>query len=200
MTDVCVRTRSRVEHATRVLHPEAAARHRDFDMSPARAGTVPLAFAAPSANPPRENMETLGSLLDKLSIENIRLSKLAERGDAELLEPVRLKLENLKSEINGHLSLAIAGEIPIEEPKLKFYKGEHPAGDVFTAISDAISRLFEANITLWNLEDRRRDRSLPDAERLAICDDVATWNRVRNDAMDAVNRMLKDMITGKARP
>ena len=139
-------------------------------------------------------METLGSLLDKLSIENIRLSKLAERGDAELLEPVRRKLENLKGEINGHLALAIAGEIPIEEPKHKFYKGERPAGDIFTAIADAISRLFEANITLWNLEDRRRDKSLPDTVRLAICDDVATWNRVRNDAMDAVNRMLKEMI------
>ena len=65
---------------------------------------------------------------------------------------------------------------------------------MFNAIADAISRLFEANITLWNLEDRRRDKSLPDAVRLAVCDDVATWNRVRNDAMDAVNRMLKGMI------
>ena len=78
-------------------------------------------------------METLGSLLDKLSIENIRLTKLAERGDADLLDPVRRKLENLKSEINGHLALAIAGEIPIEEPKHKFYQGERPAGDVFNA-------------------------------------------------------------------
>jgi hypothetical protein len=140
-------------------------------------------------------METLGSLLDKLSIENIRLSKLAERGDSEMNEQVRRKLESLKGEINGFLALAVAGEIPLEEPKHKFYKGERPAGDVFTAIADAISRLIEANITLWHLEDRRRDKSLGDKERLAVCDDVATWNRVRNDAMDAVNRILKEMIS-----
>jgi len=142
-------------------------------------------------------METLGSLLDKLSIENIRLTKLSESGDADLLDQVRRKLESLKAEVNGHLALAIAGRIPLEEPKHKFYKGEKPAGDVFAGIADAISRLFEANITLWHLEDRRRDRSLSDADRLAACDGVATWNRVRNDAMDAVNRMLKGMISGK---
>ena len=39
------------------------------------------------------------------------LRQLAERGNAELLDPVRRKLESLKTEINGHLSLAIAGEI-----------------------------------------------------------------------------------------
>jgi hypothetical protein len=141
-------------------------------------------------------METLGSLLDKLSIENIRLTKLAEPENAEVRGLVQQKLEALKGEIHGFLALAVKGEIPLEEPKHKFYKGERPAGDVFAGIADAISRLFEANITLWNLEDRRRDKSLPDAVRLTICDDVATWNRVRNDAMDAVNRMLKGMIAG----
>lgn len=142
-------------------------------------------------------METLGSLLDKLSIENIRLSKLAGEESADWRDQVRQKLENLKGEINGFLALAVAGEIPLEEPKHKFYKGERPASEVFAGIADAISRLFEANITLWNLEDRRRDKSIPDAERLAICDEVATWNRVRNDAMDAVNRLLQGLISGK---
>src|SRR5438105_2595303 len=144
-------------------------------------------------------METLGSLLDKLSIENIRLSKAGERGDVEMCGLVRQKLENLKAEINGFLALAVAGGIPVEEPKHKFYKGERPAGDEFAAIAGAMSRLIEANMTLWHLEDRRRDKSLPDKERLAVCDDVATWNRVRNDAMDAVNRILKEMIAAGSR-
>jgi hypothetical protein len=141
-------------------------------------------------------METFGSLLDKLSIETIRLSKLDE-SSAEVVSGVSSKINILKAEIDDYIIAAVAKKVPIEDPKFKIYKYEKPAGDVFGGIGDAVARLFEANLKLWNLEDVRRDKSVADKDRLAACDDVARWNRVRNDAMDSINNMLKTYIENK---
>jgi hypothetical protein len=107
------------------------------------------------------------------------------------------KVKSLQSEIDAYIYHAIRGEVALEEPKFKFYKNEKPSGNEFENVSGAISKLAEANYTLWNLEDMRRDKSLSDEKRLAVCDDVAKWNRVRNDAMDSVNSMLHKLLTNK---
>jgi predicted DNA-binding ribbon-helix-helix protein len=144
-------------------------------------------------------METLGSLMDKLSIETIRLqkTKLSEVPE-EMIKNIQNKVENLKSEIDSYIVEAIRGNVPLEEPKFKFYKNEKPAGDKFNTISEAMARLVEANYTLWNMEDKRRDKqNFTDAERLACADEIATWNRIRNDSMDAINAKLTMMISKK---
>ena len=83
----------------------------------------------------------------------------------------------------------------LEEPKFKFYKNEKPSNEHFDVISEAFSRLVQANYTLWNLEDKRRDKSIDDKERLQVCDDVGKWNRIRNDAMDSINSILTKQIS-----
>ena len=144
-------------------------------------------------------METLGSLMDKLSIETTRVKDMRGREvPQELIEKVENKINNLKSEINDYIGAAIRGDVPLEEPKFKIYKNEDASGDNLITVADAMSRLIEANQTLWNLEDKRRDKkNFTDQERLAAADEIGTWNRVRNDAMDAINSNLAAMISKK---
>jgi hypothetical protein len=143
-------------------------------------------------------METLGSLIDKLTIEKIRCEKMKGSSVSyETLVGVERKVVDLQSEINSYLTLAVRGEVNLEDPKFKFYKNENASGDVFSGVAEAISRLAEANYTLWNLEDKRRDKTIGDEERLRVCDDVAKWNRIRNDSMDSINKLLHDKINNK---
>jgi len=55
-----------------------------------------------------------------------------------------------------------------------------------------IDQLTIANIRLWHLEDTRRDKTLPDAERLKACDMVSVVNGQRNSLIDEIDQMLAD--------
>jgi len=78
-------------------------------------------------------METLGSLVDKLTIANVRLWHLEEqRRDKTLPDSARLKAADmvaivnaqrnaLVDEIDAFLELAIAGKVKLTDPKCKTY-------------------------------------------------------------------------------
>ena len=118
--------------------------------------------------------------------------------DPQLINNVENKVANLRSEIDSYIVEAIRGNVALEEPKFKFYRNENAAGDKLETVSDALARLIEANYTLWNLEDIRRDKTnYTDEQRMRAMDEVATWNRIRNDAMDAINSKLVVMISRK---
>jgi len=59
-------------------------------------------------------------------------------------------------------------------------------------LGSAIDKLAIANIRLWHLEDQRRDRSLPDAERLTACDMVSAVNAERNALIDEIDQLIHD--------
>jgi hypothetical protein len=59
-------------------------------------------------------------------------------------------------------------------------------------IGGVVDQLTIANIRLWHLEDKRRDKSLPDSERLKACDMVAVVNSQRNELIDEIDQMLAD--------
>ena len=140
-------------------------------------------------------METLGSLVDKFSIAKLRLNAMRDKNVEETkVNLVHQQTENLKNEIDSFLFHAIRGEVQLEEPKFKFYKNENASGEKHTNLSSSIERLFEANHTLWNLEDKRRDPSYSDKQIREICDDVAKYNRIRNDMIDEINANLSGMI------
>jgi hypothetical protein len=140
-------------------------------------------------------METFGSLLDKYSIQKIKIEKMKQSSiDANKIILVEDQINNLKNEINDYISSAINGDIILQEPKYKFYQGENPSGLSFINISDAIDNLFKTNYTLWNLEDKRRDKNAPDSDIRIICDDVAKFNRIRNDSMDKINELFNSLV------
>ena len=139
-------------------------------------------------------METLGSLLDKYSIAKNRFWVLTSEGNKEKLPAVLDQLHALQTEIDSFVALAIKGEIPLQEPKLKMYKHENASGVLFQSLGPAIDKLFDANWTLWKLEDLRRNKAVPDHERLAAADAVSGSNRIRNDCIDEINRVFSELV------
>jgi hypothetical protein len=55
-------------------------------------------------------------------------------------------------------------------------------------------KLTIANVRLWHLEDRRRDRSLPDSERLKAADMVSTVNAERNALIEEIDALFNDSL------
>jgi len=143
-------------------------------------------------------METLGSLIDKYAINKIRHSKYSEGDvDPSKLASIEGVSVSLRSEIDEYLARAVTGEIPLEDPKNKLYNTNYYQDQKFESISEVIDKLFGANLTLWNLEDQRRDKSLADDVRLKICDEVSTVNGLRNNCMDEINKNLSELINFK---
>jgi hypothetical protein len=156
-------------------------------------------------------METLGSLHDKLSIVNIRLNVLKQqllstgwsdrrRNELSELYPlVDSQRSDLELEIRQLIEAAerVDSNMKLEEPKYKIYQGESASGVGFNTKEEAILHLKEANQILWNLEDQRRDKSKSDSEIRQICDDVAKYNRIRNDTMDQINMLFHHAVSSR---
>jgi hypothetical protein len=66
-------------------------------------------------------------------------------------------------------------------------------------LGSLIDKLTIANIRLWHLEDARRDRSLPDKDRLAAADAISVVNKERNDLMDEIDEFIYKAAHGKVK-
>ena len=66
-------------------------------------------------------------------------------------------------------------------------------------LGSLVDKLTIKNLRLWHLEDIRRDKSVPDSERLAAADKVSTVNQQRNDLIDEIDQFLADAIAGRVR-
>jgi hypothetical protein len=151
--------------------------------------------------------ETLGSLIDKLSIKNLRywhLDEAAQARDAsdlqkqELMDKMELvdrQRKELLEEIDVFLSSAFAGEVRIRDEKVKLYKNLNvtSAEDV-NHLGEAVSKLAMSNIKLWHLEDEVRREDLPDADVVKTKRKIDTNNQERNNFMDKVDEILENFV------
>ena len=151
--------------------------------------------------------ETLGSLIDKLSIKNLRywhLDEAAQARDAsdlqkqELMDKMELvdrQRKELLEEIDVFLSSALAGEVRIRDEKVKLYKNLNvtSAEDV-NHLGVAVSKLAMSNIKLWHLEDEVRREDLPDADVVKTKRKIDTNNQERNNFMDKVDEILENFV------
>lgn len=64
-------------------------------------------------------------------------------------------------------------------------------------LGSLVDKLSIANCRIWALEDRRRDLSLSDAERLEAADAVAEINSQRNALIDEIDQLFADAVSGK---
>jgi len=153
-------------------------------------------------------METMGSLMDKLCIMKLKENALfrdslagdpSKWPDASLKEGVSNQVKALRDEIDAYFYNAIQGDMKLEEPKFKMYKNEKPADINFEKISEPVSKLFDANYTLWNLEDSRRVPGTSAEQIKTLSGLVSEHNRIRNDCMDDINRKFQEMINDKNR-
>jgi len=147
--------------------------------------------------------ETLGSLVDKLSIKNLRLWHLDEMleeksGSPAKTDDLQAKRElvlkqsrDLMDEINGFFLEALAGKVTIRDEKIKMYDNKNvKPSDAIKELGQAISELSLRNIRCWHLEDEVRREDLPDAEIVQLKRRIDATNQERNDLMDKVDEIL----------
>ena len=151
--------------------------------------------------------ETLGSLVDKLSIKNLRIwhldEALEEKNASKLIHSAYAKLkarrdladkqrQNLVNEINDFLVSAFKGEVCIRDEKIKLYANTNvSSSDSIKKLGEAVSELAFRNIKLWHCEDEVRRTDLADVEIVKIKRKIDTTNQERNDLMDKVDEILQ---------
>lgn len=151
--------------------------------------------------------ETLGSLIDKLSIKNLRYWHLDEDSQArdasdpqkqELMAKMELvdrQRKELLEEIDVFLSSALAGEVRIRDEKVKLYKNLNvTSSEDLNYLGEAVSKLAMSNIKLWHLEDEVRREDLPDADIVKTKRKIDTNNQERNNFMDKVDEILENFV------
>jgi hypothetical protein len=151
--------------------------------------------------------ETLGSLIDKLSIKNLRYWHLDEDSQArdasdpqkqELMAKMELvdrQRKELLEEIDVFLSSALSGEVRIRDEKVKLYKNLNvTSSEDLNHLGEAVSKLAMSNIKLWHLEDEVRREDLPDAEIVKTKRKIDTNNQERNNFMDKVDEILENFV------
>ena len=152
--------------------------------------------------------ETLGSLIDKLSIKNLRiwhLDEALENDNASKHEELKAKRDladkqrqSLVDEINGFLVAALEGEVCIRDEKIKMYTNTNvSSSDHVKKLGEAVSELAFRNIKLWHCEDEVRRTDLPDSEIVEIKRRIDATNQERNNLMDKVDEILQSQSEGK---
>jgi len=155
--------------------------------------------------------ETLGSLVDKLSIKNLRIwhldEALEEKNASDYAElKARRDLadkqrQNLVNEINDFLVSALKGEVCIRDEKIKLYANTNvSSSDSIKKLGEAVSELAFRNIKLWHCEDEVRRTDLADVEIVKIKRRIDTTNQERNDLMDKVDEILQIESEKKKKP
>jgi hypothetical protein len=154
--------------------------------------------------------ETLGSLVDKLTIKDLREYNLNERlgqeKDKSITSQIRQKLEllkkqklNLLSEIESFVIAAAKGKIILRDEKLKLYNPLESIGKIpkCNKLGEAISFLAQKNAQLWHLEDeaRRKDKGLAYVGSIKRKIDLA--NQQRNDLIDKIDELFEKKVQGR---
>lgn len=147
--------------------------------------------------------ETLGSLVDKLSIKNLRiwhLNEALENNEASASEREELKAkrdlaveqrQDLINEIDGFLGAALRGEVRIRDEKIKLYTNTNvSSSEGIKDLGEAVSELAFRNIKLWHLEDEARRTDLPDSTIVQTKREIDATNQERNNLMDKVDEIL----------
>ena len=151
--------------------------------------------------------ETLGSLVDKLTIKSIRTFHIKEathaqqrkRSSAELkrkLTIVEKQKSRLLDEIQSFIHLAAQGKVPLREEKFKLYNKPEIMGKVsnIKTIARAIEKLGQANIALWQLEDEARREDVDMAYIGKIKRKIDHVNQRRNDLIDRIDELFEQRL------
>ncbi|MCX5657965.1 MAG: DUF4254 domain-containing protein [Candidatus Omnitrophica bacterium] len=153
--------------------------------------------------------ETLGSLIDKLTIKDIRefhlclmlsgkSSKFSKKELEGKLTILRRQKKGLKKEIDDFIILANKAKISLKDEKLKLYNAPGDIGRIpqTKSLGEAISELAQKNLELWHLEDeaRRKDVELNYIGRIKRKIDLT--NQQRNDFIDKIDELFEKKVIG----
>lgn len=151
--------------------------------------------------------ETLGSLIDKLTIKSIREFYIRQMLSAKKVKFPRQQLkqklvilkkqkDSLFKEMEEFVALAVNMGIALKDEKLKLYNKPTIIGKIgnIDSLPKAIEGLAKKNLQLWQLEDqaRRQDVSLSYIGGIKRKIDVA--NQQRNDLIDKIDELFNEKI------
>lgn len=152
--------------------------------------------------------ETLGSLVDKLTIKDIREyhinqmvilkdKKFSRKELTDKLRALKRQKDEIVKEIDAFVLAAIKGKLSLRDEKLKIYNDLKDVGRIIItkSMGEAISGLAQANLKLWHLEDeaRRKDVTLSYIGKIKKLIDPA--NQQRNDYIDRIDQLLEEKIS-----
>jgi transcription initiation factor TFIIIB Brf1 subunit/transcription initiation factor TFIIB len=140
--------------------------------------------------------ETLGSLVDKLAIKNIRLYNLRKerRKSKKKIDIVESQRNDLIDEINQFLAQALKGKVKLRDEKVKLYRQPKVEEKISETLGALVDRLCERNSELWHLEDEARRSNVDDTYIGRIKRKVDVANQSRNDLIDQIDELLEKKI------
>lgn len=151
--------------------------------------------------------ETLGSLIDKLTIKDIRefylckmiVEKTSDFSSKELNSKLAVLKEQkrcLKKEIDNFLLTSIKSKVVLRDEKLKLYNARKDIGCIPLTVflGEAISGLARKNLMLWNLEDEARRKDVKLSYIGEIKRKIDLCNQQRNDYIDKIDELFAKKI------
>jgi len=149
-------------------------------------------------------VETLGTLVDNLSIVHLKLAHVADLDEnKERLFNLGAQAGRLTSEINAFILAASNGLIQEEAlltPACKVYpkREEPPAPE--GSLAHLIDYLAEINAALWaTQEEVARIREIPPEKKDEVVERCFDLNMERSRTVDAINRAFAKVVS-EAKP
>ncbi|MBA7510033.1 hypothetical protein ES705_02007 [subsurface metagenome] len=138
--------------------------------------------------------ETLGSLVDKLTIKNIRLNNLRKKGSKKKINIVQSQRKELIEEMNQFLARALKRKVKLKDEKVKLYKQPRVEEKILATLGALVDRLCQKNMQLWHLEDEARRSDVNDAYIGRIKRKIDITNLSRNDLIDRIDGLLERKV------
>ena len=138
--------------------------------------------------------ETLGSLVDKLTIKNIRLNNLRKKGSKKKIDIVQSQRKELIEEMNQFLARALKRKVKLKDEKVKLYKQPRVEEKILATLGALVDRLCQKNMQLWHLEDEARRSDVNDAYIGRIKRKIDITNLSRNDLIDRIDELLERKV------
>jgi len=148
--------------------------------------------------------ETLGSLVDKLSIKNLRYwhideSIAKEDSSSPQTQELKVKLKlvdnqrnDLLNEIDAFLAAALTGDVKVCDEKVKLYRNTNVSSlENINKLGEAVSELAMSNTRIWHLEDEVRREDLLDSEVVKLKRNIDQNNQERCNLVDKVDEILQ---------
>jgi hypothetical protein len=144
--------------------------------------------------------ETLGSLIDKLTIVKL---KQWHSEDEKKLESLSFQEKQLQEEINYFVEAGLAGEIPFEHlvfKSNKVYKKSKfdPKSDLNNSLGQKIAGLAEINCKLWHEQEKVYDfENVPVSEKDNVINNLAVFNLERTNYIDEIDQNFQLKVKEK---
>jgi len=140
--------------------------------------------------------ETLGSLVDKLSIVKL---KQWHSTDSLRLTSLSEQEKGLQNEINAYVADAQSGKIPptrLISPSNKVYKKEgNEILPIEGDIGSIFSQLAQVNCQIWHEQEKAYDfESIPVKEKDHVVRNLARYNLERNFCIDEINKQFATLV------